>query len=443
MTTVRLRALVLVVLTLVLAACTSSQTVFTTTTTTVVTTKPLPAVDLSATPGGWIPVAYGDVQISVPSTWWVLYNSSGCPTGSPPGEVLVNPGVCGANETAGRGPKNVVWMALLAKVGSGYKHQTVINGFSVYDDLGTYFVPSLRLEFGASGPLAQRVLHTLTRSPRVIALASGPGPVVPYGWHTLTFHGLSFTSPAWWPVTRTLLNYGVDTPCASSPGVSFFNEGVGGGEVVLSTDSGLAAFPCPNESGTPGPPVYPGDGVEVDTGSNTLSELATEGLHLAFSAHCLDLHGLTACPATTPAYSILVLNVTVPGHKKPVFFSIGLAGNGMTARTILYSLRAASSSGALGSVTGSFVAVGGPAPGSPRPLPGQVTAQNSAGHKFTVAVAKSGKFVLWLPAGLYRLTGHSPMFSVNGVEGTCAADQPVRVRAGKKTPGVEVVCLLK
>ena len=86
-------------------------------------------------------------------------------------------------------------------------------------------------------------------------------------------------------------------------------------------------------------------------------------------------------------------------------------------------------------VTGSFVAVGGPAPGSPRPLPGQVTAQNSAGHKFTVTVGKSGKFVLWLPAGLYRLTGRSPMFSVNGVEGTCAADQPVRVKAGKKTLG--------
>ena len=31
----------------------------------------------------------------------------------------------------------------------------------------------------------------------------------------------------------------------------------------------------------------------------------------------------------------------VPGRSKPVFVSIGLAGNGMVARTILYSLRAA------------------------------------------------------------------------------------------------------
>ena len=94
-------------------------------------------------------------------------------------------------------------------------------------------------------------------------------------------------------------------------------------------------------------------------------------------------------------------------------------------------------------VTGSFAAVGGLALGSPRPLPGQVTAQNSAGRKFTVAVGKSGKFVLWLPAGLYQLTGRSPMFLVDGVERTCSADQPVRVRAGKKTRGVQVVCPLK
>jgi hypothetical protein len=37
----------------------------------------------------------------------------------------------------------------------------------------------------------------------------------------------------------------------------------------------------------------------------------------------------------------IVLKVTVPGRDKPVFVSIGLVGNGMVARTILDSLRAA------------------------------------------------------------------------------------------------------
>jgi hypothetical protein len=62
---------------------------------------------------------------------------------------------------------------------------------------------------------------------------------------------------------------------------------------------------------------------------------------VAFSKSCLALPGLTACPATSPAYSILVLKVIVPGRSKPVYVSIGLAGNGMVARTILYSLRPA------------------------------------------------------------------------------------------------------
>jgi hypothetical protein len=59
-----------------------------------------------------------------------------------------------------------------------------------------------------------------------------------------------------------------------------------------------------------------------------------------------------------------------------------------------------------------------------------VRAQNSAGHKFTVAVGKSGRFALWLPAGLCRLTGRGPMFPVNGVEGMRAG--PTCARQGRE-----------
>jgi len=81
----------------------------------------------------------------------------------------------------------------------------------------------------------------------------------------------------------------------------------------------------------------PENGVQVDSGLRT-----EPTVRLSLSAHCLVLHGLTACPATSPAYSILVVRVNVPGRSKPVFVSIGLVGNGMTARTILDSLRPAS-----------------------------------------------------------------------------------------------------
>jgi photosystem II stability/assembly factor-like uncharacterized protein len=81
------------------------------------------------------------------------------------------------------------------------------------------------------------------------------------------------------------------------------------------------------------------NGAQVDSGSHVQFHVS-----LSFPKHCLDLHGLTACPATSPAYSILVLKVTVPGRKTPVYVSIGLAGNGMVAKTILYSLRPATAS---------------------------------------------------------------------------------------------------
>lgn len=154
----------------------------------------------------------------------------------------------------------------------------------------------------------------------------------------MTFRGLAFSTPAWWSVTRTPFNYGVGDPC-NTPGVGFFDEGVGGGEVVLSTDRLQAVFPCAAELGNP-EPVRPGDGIEVNAGSRTLSEFAAEDCTW-HSQNADVLHGLTACPATSPAYSALVLRLTVPGRATPVYICIGLAHNGMVARRILYSLRAA------------------------------------------------------------------------------------------------------
>jgi hypothetical protein len=283
----------------------------------------LPVVDLSATPAGWVAVADGDVQISVPPTWGVLYNS-GCPTGSPPGEVLVNPvpEFC-PGEIAGEGPKNLVWLTLLTGLGSDYKHRSVINGFSVYDDTPvTYFVPSLRLRVTLSGPLAQRVLHTLTRSPRTVALANGAAPSVPKSWHQVTFAGLRFSVPGWWHTYR------------------WVDSGVCGGNGPTLSGNAVWLTKSTHPVECKQPPVLPlvrqpGNAVQVDVDLSPLLVIES------FSKHCLDLNGLTACPATSPAYSILVLKVTVQGRSKPVYVSIGLAGSGMVARTILYSLRAA------------------------------------------------------------------------------------------------------
>ena len=189
MTTMKLRALAMVVIAVALTVFTSSQTFATTTVPT--TAKALPAVDLSATPAGWVPVAFGDAQVSVPAAWWVLYNSFPCPTGSPPGEVFVNPPpggfACpleiapGPSTTVRFGPPTSPHSTVLG-------HPEVINGIFVYPyptgPQSSYLVPSLGVEITVDGPLGQRVLHTLTWSPRSVVLAPGSSPAIPSSWQS-------------------------------------------------------------------------------------------------------------------------------------------------------------------------------------------------------------------------------------------------------------------
>jgi hypothetical protein len=302
-------------------------------------TEPIPAVDLSATPAGWVPVAFGHAQVSVPSTWWVLYNSSACATGSPVGDVYINPsgGFCSARGT----PKGKTAITLVPlneneyQPPTAYGQRRVINGITVYKTYsfaptpngGSYLVPSLGVEIEAEGPLANKVVDTLSRSPRAVALASGPAPSVPSSWQSVSFAGLRFSVPANWTIYRTQLTPGLGI-CGPTSGVEFVDT-----TLTLSTDVRPLHFPCGLRKPTAQPMA---NGVQVD------SELRTEPLvTLSFPKRCLMLNGLTACPATSPAYSILVLRVTVSGRDKPVFVSIGLTENGMVARTILDSLRAA------------------------------------------------------------------------------------------------------
>ena len=80
-------------------------------------------------------------------------------------------------------------------------------------------------------------------------------------------------------------------------------------------------------------PIAPANGVRIDE-KPWLWNPAGGGA-------CPVVNDLRVCVSGAAPYSILVLKVTVPGRSKPVYVSIGLAGNGMVARTILYSLRVA------------------------------------------------------------------------------------------------------
>ena len=318
--------------------------------TTTTAPKPLPVVDLSATPKGWVPVAYGDAQLSVPPGFPVVYPglTSFCKGASAagPGGLLVDipPGET-VHCVVERHP-TMVYFASALHPSHIQKKALLLNGVRVHRILTAvtyvgYYAPSLGVQVIAEGPLAKRILATLTSSPRAVALAPGSAPAVQSDWKTLTFQGLAFTAPSSWPVMRTSNNLGIGQPCGT-PGVALSEPGV-----VLSTDKQASLYFCSSLIGPPAPQTAQ-DGIQVDAGSDTLSQW---NLHVVFSAHCLSLHGLTACPATSPAYSILVLRVRVPGRSKPVYVSIGLAGNGMVARTILYSLRAATAQGRSSIVT--------------------------------------------------------------------------------------------
>ena len=335
MTIMKLRALVLVALTLVLAASAVVGTSVGALAAFPLTRQPVPAVALATTPAGWVPVAFGNAQVSVPPTWWALYNSPPCPTGSPPGEVFVNPlpGVFHCPAETAPGPSTTIRFGPPTSPNSTVLgHPEVINGLLVYPyptgPQSSYLVPSLSVEITVDGPFGQRVLHTLTWSPRSVVLAPGSSSAIPSSWRWVTFAGLRFSVPRNWPITRTEVTPGLGTICRQQ-GVAFADT-----TVTLSTDARpLLLPPCPRIQPTP---QQPENGVQVDSGLRTEPTVT-----LSLSAHCLDLHGLTSCPATSPADSILVVRMNVPGRDKPVFVSLGLAGNGIVARTILYSLRRA------------------------------------------------------------------------------------------------------
>jgi hypothetical protein len=92
-----------------------------------------------------------------------------------------------------------------------------------------------------------------------------------------------------------------------------------------------------------------------------------------------------------------------------------------------------------GTITGRLLRVGGPAPGSPVPLSGSVTAAAPGGHpSATVSVGKNGRFTIRnLPVGRYRLTGTSPL--IDSGHATCSAAASVRLRTGRVSHA-DVIC---
>lgn len=284
------------------------------------------AVDVAATPKGWVPVAYGNAQVSVPASWGLF---GGCPLpsqGTGQGQVLL----------AGLGPIQTYCMFDGTEgnfVGLGPGSDTskgvasVINGVTVYNLHAVWNVPSLGVQLSLTGPLGMRVLQTLTHSPRSVALAPGPTPLVPATWHRVTFGGLSVAVPKDWPEQKTtLLALGY---CGA-----YTSLDVAPPAVELESGDQFSAFHCAAERANVAVSRSV-DGLFVDPGPYS----ALRGVD-GFGP-CIHLNDLTACPTTDDLYGVLVLAVHIPGRGQPVAVQIGLQGTGETARTILDSMEKA------------------------------------------------------------------------------------------------------
>jgi hypothetical protein len=281
-----------------------------------------PAVDQAATPAGWLPVDYGNAQVSVPASW-MLISDGAASCGPSAGALILAPGTwCPPGMGEAAPPGTTVATLSVTRGPSGLAGQplAVVNGIQIYAPgiAPVYVAPALDAELSFSGPPLAGVWHTLTFSPRAVALAAGQSPAVPRSWRSISFDGLRFAVPAAWAVAHT--------PHAPPCGTDIVLPQAG---ATLATGPPLP-LPCPLPEAEvrPVPQVA---GVEVDGYPG----------HSSPPGRCVGprtIGTLHACVDASPAYQVLVVQLWTTG-RAPVTVKIGLAGSGSTGRTILHSFQ--------------------------------------------------------------------------------------------------------
>jgi hypothetical protein len=94
-------------------------------------------------------------------------------------------------------------------------------------------------------------------------------------------------------------------------------------------------------------------------------------------------------------------------------------------------------SGPTGTVTGTYIRMGGPA-GTPNvPLPGTITFRGQSGSTINLNADSTGKFTGQLPAGTYTVTAKSSQ--INDGQGPCSRPLTTHVQADK-TVTITLIC---
>ena len=165
-----------------------------------------PLADTAATPKGWSPVAFGNAQISVPSSWFVEVPGFTC-GGGVQGMVFVAKAPRLPRGMGCSYPTNIVSLRIATRSPLRHARTAIVNG--VYVHVGstragstlTYVERGLGMDLSASGPFARKVLGTITHSPLSVVLGSSVSGT-PHGWRTADFGGLQFAVPGSWRLTR-------------------------------------------------------------------------------------------------------------------------------------------------------------------------------------------------------------------------------------------------
>jgi hypothetical protein len=287
--------------------------------------RAVPLSDTGVTPKGWAPVAYGNAQISVPSDWRVASRPV-CGSASH-GYVVVG---TTATSLVVRNPRckqaaNMVAIQVLPK-GQGQTRRRTgqINGIPLLGvrplvrGSATFLAPTLHVLITARGPLANKVLGTLTRSPLSVVLAPGPRFPVPRSWRWHEFRGIRFPAPGGWALVRNG-HWGCSPASAQDA-------------VILIPSANFRRPRCPAVLPTAG----------QMTGH--VGVLAAAGPYLSEGTRQFDActlrHRVRLC-YSEPSLGVLDLAVFVLGRQRATTVNIGLAGDGVVGRTIFDSVRAA------------------------------------------------------------------------------------------------------
>jgi hypothetical protein len=144
-------------------------------------------------PTGWGWARYRGAQVSFPPSFETVTSQPGGAS-----EILFYAPVLTSGSVCVGPPGTDVCLLPLRQVPSPYASErpAILNGVPVYlGPNGAYYVPSLGVEITASGPLARRIVDTMTRNPQPGCIHPNPHRACIMGSGTVT-STIEVTTPA-------------------------------------------------------------------------------------------------------------------------------------------------------------------------------------------------------------------------------------------------------